>query len=69
MAGVTHPRVAGEEAFDVECRLGFELGAVETGIAEVQQRRHEFLQLRNGPRELDSAVSEIFLGFQAAKSR
>ena len=24
---------------------------------------------RNGPRELDSAVSEIFLGFQAAKSR
>ena len=25
--------------------------------------------LRNGPRELDSAVSEIFLGFQAAKSR
>ena len=25
--------------------------------------------LRNGPRELDSVVSEIFLGFQAAKSR
>ena len=25
--------------------------------------------LRNGPRELDSAVSGIFLGFQAAKSR
>ena len=24
---------------------------------------------RNGPRELDSVVSEIFLGFQAAKSR
>ena len=24
---------------------------------------------RNGPRELDSAVSGIFLGFQAAKSR
>ena len=24
---------------------------------------------RNGPRELDSAISEIFLGFQAAKSR
>ena len=24
---------------------------------------------RNGPRELDSAVSEIFLGFQAANSR
>ena len=24
---------------------------------------------RNGPRELDSGVSEIFLGFQAAKSR
>ena len=24
---------------------------------------------RNGPRELDSAVSEIFVGFQAAKSR
>ena len=23
---------------------------------------------RNGPRELDSVVSEIFLGFQAAKS-
>ena len=27
------------------------------------------LEYRNGPRELDSAVSEIFLGFQAAKSR
>ena len=26
-------------------------------------------EIRNGPRELDSAVSEIFLGFQAAKSR
>ena len=25
--------------------------------------------LRNGPRELDSVVSEIFLGFQAANSR
>ena len=25
--------------------------------------------IRNGPRELDSAVSEIFLGFQAANSR
>ena len=25
--------------------------------------------VRNGPRELDSGVSEIFLGFQAAKSR
>ena len=25
--------------------------------------------IRNGPRELDSVVSEIFLGFQAAKSR
>ena len=25
--------------------------------------------IRNGPRELDSAISEIFLGFQAAKSR
>ena len=24
---------------------------------------------RNGPRELDSRVSEIFLGYQAAKSR
>ena len=24
---------------------------------------------RNGPRELESAVSGIFLGFQAAKSR
>ena len=29
----------------------------------------EFTSIRNGPRELDSAVSEIFLGFQAAKSR
>ena len=27
------------------------------------------INTRNGPRELDSAVSEIFLGFQAAKSR
>ena len=28
-----------------------------------------YYELRNGPRELDSAISEIFLGFQAAKSR
>ena len=28
-----------------------------------------WVRVRNGPRELDSAVSEIFLGFQAAKSR
>ena len=27
------------------------------------------LYRRNGPRELDSVVSEIFLGFQAAKLR
>ena len=32
-------------------------------------RTHFFTKDRNGPRELDSAVSEIFLGFQAAKSR
>ena len=30
---------------------------------------HGGVDERNGPRELDSAVSEIFLGFQAAKSR
>ena len=42
--------------------------------ADVLQRtrtvmdRH-FPDARNGPRELDSGVSEIFLGFQAAKSR
>ena len=35
----------------------------------VALREHGILQVRNGPRELDSAVSEIFLGFQAAKSR
>ena len=33
------------------------------------QENTELSDRRNGPRELDSAVSGIFLGFQAAKSR
>ena len=39
--------------------------AVDVRVDDAQLRR----AVRNGPRELDSAVSEIFLGFQAAKSR
>ena len=38
------------------------------GLAENTKRSY-LTSVRNGPRELDSVVSEIFLGFQAAKSR
>ena len=34
MACVSHLGVTREEAFDVECRLRFQLGTVEAGIAE-----------------------------------
>ena len=39
------------------------------GVMETLDQQGDGLAIRNGPRELDSAVSEIFLGFQAAKSR
>ena len=38
-------------------------------LLALRKRRPRDTRDRNGPRELDSAVSEIFLGFQAAKSR
>ena len=48
------------------------LALVEGMDIKIIRQRKRYRQagcLRNGPRELDSAVSEIFLGFQAAKSR
>ena len=42
------------------------LSMVNWDAAQFESR---YRALRNGPRELDSAVSGIFLGFQAAKSR
>ena len=44
-------------------------GALPTNIPDLYLVRDLFGKVRNGPRELDSVVSEIFLGFQAAKSR
>ena len=41
----------------------------ETGDGTTLAGRPELRTIRNGPRELDSRVSEIFLGYQAAKSR
>ena len=45
--------------------------ALKTALSEEIPTNSGFFRPieRNGPRELDSAVSEIFLGFQAAKSR
>ena len=48
-----------------------EFGAVGARRVLALLAEHEIRStwFRNGPRELDSAVSGIFLGFQAAKSR
>ena len=45
---------------------GYMLERFEPGVNSRVTRNPNY---RNGPRELDSAVSGIFLGFQAAKSR
>ena len=52
------------ELFDEQRQMG---GGVDVLVRAKHDRR--LGAGRNGPRELDSAVSEIFLGFQAAKSR
>ena len=45
------------------------LGDVEILAPELVTPMLDVIEARNGPRELDSVVSEIFLGYQAAKSR
>ncbi len=49
----------GELSADDQLRLSF--------IYAIDLRNREF-EYRNGPRNLDSTLSEIFLGFQAANS-
>ena len=44
-------------------------GVLATSIRMMDDRLRATLCKRNGPRELDSAVSEILHGFQAAKLR
>ena len=74
MFGWASPKVGDDEIlFDPESQLGSIRNLVQTfgEHTVVIKNVTEFFRRadRNGPRELDSAVSGIFLGFQAAKSR
>ena len=57
-----------EAAMDT-LRGALECVDIHTGELHRPEHVQALIEGRNGPRELDSAVSEIFLGFQAAKSR
>ena len=65
--GIFAPWGSGKTSFINLARKTFECKGVR--VLDFNPWLFSGAEQRNGPRELDSAVSGIFLGFQAAKSR